>query len=91
MTTNGEWIHIDPAAIADGVRQSIERLNSAQGEMLLDFSSVGRIDSQAASAIEQLAALAGERSDKVVLSGVNGDIYKVLKLLKLTERFWFVN
>jgi anti-anti-sigma regulatory factor len=91
MTTNGEWIHIDPAAIADAVRQSIDKLSSTQGEMVLDFSSVGRIDSLAADAMEQLAALAAERSLKVVLSGVNGDIYKVLKLLKLTDRFWFVS
>jgi hypothetical protein len=36
-----------------------------------------------------LAGLADERSVKVVLRSVNVDIYRVLKQLKLTERFTF--
>jgi len=36
-----------------------------------------------------LAGLAEERSVKVVLHSVNVDIYRVLKQLKLTERFTF--
>ena len=40
--------------------------------------------------MEELAGLADARSVKVVLRAVNTDIYRVLKLLKLTERFTFV-
>jgi hypothetical protein len=35
--------------------------------------------------------MADERSVKVVLRAVNMDVYRVLKLLKLTERFAFLN
>jgi hypothetical protein len=37
-----------------------------------------------------LAVLADTRSVKVVLRAVNTDIYRVLKLLTLTDRFTFV-
>jgi len=91
MTTHAEWIKIDPERILDTLQQeAVDKVNSAQGEATLDFSSVARIDSNVVGAMEQLAGLAEDRSVKLVLRAVNGDIYKVLKLLKLTERFSFV-
>jgi hypothetical protein len=41
-------------------------------------------------ALEELAALADAKSVKVVLRAVNVDIYRVLKLMKLTGRFSFL-
>ena len=35
--------------------------------------------------------MADAKTVKVVLRGVNVDVYKVLKLVKLTPRFSFVN
>ena len=91
MTTNAVWIKVDPERPAHALQQeAVDKVNSAQGEVTLDFSSVLRIDSNVVGAMEQLAGLAEQRSVKVVLRAVNGDIYKVLKLLKLTERFSFV-
>ncbi len=58
---------------------------------MLDFSSVRRIDSTALRALEEFARLADEKAVKVVLCGVNVDVYKVLKLVKLTRQFSFVN
>jgi len=40
--------------------------------------------------MESLAGRADEKAVKVVLRGVNVDIYKVLKLMKLAPRFSFV-
>jgi anti-anti-sigma regulatory factor len=65
-------------------------VNRAEGEAVLDFSSVLRIDANAVRALEELAGLADDRSVKVVLRAVNMDIYMVLKLLRLAERFSFV-
>jgi len=91
MTSKAEWIHIDPERVLDALQQeAVEKVNSGQGEAILDFSSVRRIDSNVAGAMEQLAGLAEDRSVKVVLRAVNADIYKVLKLLKLTQRFSFL-
>jgi anti-anti-sigma regulatory factor len=55
----------------------------------LDFSSVSRIDAAAVRALEELAAVAEEKSARVVLRGVNIGVYRVLKQLKLTARFAF--
>jgi hypothetical protein len=38
-----------------------------------------------------LARVADEKAVKVALRGVNVDVYKVLKLVKLTRRFSFVS
>jgi anti-anti-sigma regulatory factor len=87
---NAVCIKIDPERIVHALREeAVEKVNAADGEVILDFSSVLRIDSNAAGAMEELAVLAGARSVKVVLRGVNVGIYRVLKLLKLTGRFTF--
>jgi hypothetical protein len=41
--------------------------------------------------MEALAGAADDKGIKVVLRGVNVDIYKVLKLAKLSSRFAFAN
>lgn len=80
MTSAAEWIRSEAA----------EKVRGASGETILDFSCVPRIDASAVGALEELASLAEERSVKVVLRGVNGEVYKVLKLLRLSERFLFL-
>jgi anti-anti-sigma regulatory factor len=52
---------------------------------------VSRVDPAAVRALEDIARVADEKNVKVVLRGVNVDVYKVLKLMKLTRRFSFVN
>jgi len=47
------------------------------------------IDSKAVLAIDELAQKADEKSVRVVLRGVNVDVYKVLKLVRLTPRLSF--
>jgi anti-anti-sigma regulatory factor len=76
--------------VIEGLEDAREMLDSANGELVLDFSSVRRIDPGAVRALQALAATADEKTVKVVLRGVNIEIYKVLKLVKLTRRFSFV-
>ena len=71
------------------VQEAVEKFNSAGGELVLDFASVPRIDAAGVSALQDLAGRADERSVKVVLRGVNMEVYRVLKLLRLTDRFSF--
>ena len=48
MTTNAEWIKIDPERVFQTLQQeAADKVNSAPGEVILDFSSVLRIDSHA--------------------------------------------
>lgn len=78
MTTNAVWIE-----------DAVQKINGGEREVMLDFSAVARIDGNVVRALEELAGLADEKSATVVLHSVNVDIYRVLKQLKLTERFTF--
>ena len=78
MTTSAEWI-----------QDAVEKVNRGESEVTLDFSSVLRIDGSMVGALEELAGLSENRSVKVVLRAVNMDVYRVLKQLKLAERFTF--
>ena len=77
-------------AVVPTLELALEKLGSGESEVVLDFSSVRRIDGNALQAIEKLAAIAGDKAANVVLCGVNVDVYKVLKLAKLAARFSFL-
>ncbi|MGA3076280.1 MAG: STAS domain-containing protein [Bryobacteraceae bacterium] len=71
------------------IEQALAKLDGAGREVALDLSSVRRIDPSAIGALEKLAGAADEKAVKVSLRGVHVDVYKVLKLVKLTPRFSF--
>ena len=84
-------VNVDEQRIVQALRDATKELDRAQRETVLDFSSVRRIDASVVRALEDLAAIAQEKAVKVALRGVNVDVYKVFKLVKLTARFSFVN
>jgi len=71
------------------LQEALGKLESARGELVLDFSSVRRVDASAIGALEKLAGMADDKAVKVALCGVNVEVYRVLKLVKLTSRFSF--
>ncbi|MGC1644434.1 MAG: STAS domain-containing protein [Candidatus Sulfotelmatobacter sp.] len=85
------FLNVDETRLVGALREAGEKLDGTEGEAILDFSSVSRIDPGAVRALEELARVADEKNVKVVLRGVNVEVYKVLKLIKLTRRFSFVN
>ena len=91
MATIADWLKVDGAQVGVALRDALSKLNTAEGEMVLDFSGVERVDAKAVIALEELAAKAKEKSVRVVLRGVNVSIYKVLKLSRLETRFAFLN
>jgi anti-anti-sigma regulatory factor len=91
MAMNAVFLKIDETRVIPALREAGEKLDSTEGEVALDFSSVHRIDSSALRAMEELAQIASEKNVKVALRAVNVDVYKVLKLVRLTRRFSFVN
>jgi anti-anti-sigma regulatory factor len=91
MATSAVLLNIDGERVVSALQAAREKLDSAASEAILDFSSVRRIDSKALQSIEELARIADEKAVKVVLRAVNVDVYRVLKLVKLTRRFSFVN
>jgi len=84
-------LNIDETRVVQALREAGDRLDGAEAEAVLDLSSVRRIDPSALLAIEAFAGIADKKGVKVVLRGVNIDVYKVLKLMKLTPRFSFAN
>ena len=83
-------LKIDEERVVDALREAADKLDSSDGEVVLDFSSVRKIAPSAIQALENLASVANNKSVKVVLRGVNVDVYKVLKLVKLAPRFSFL-
>jgi len=90
MATVAVWQRIDEERVVLALQGAGERLDSAEGEVVLDFSSVRRVDTSAIGAMEKFANTADDKVVKVALRGVNVDVYKVLKLVKLASRFSFV-
>jgi anti-anti-sigma factor len=79
----------DAEGAVPALQEAIDRLDTAEGELVLDFSAVQRIDPQALGVLEKLSSCAEKKSVKVVLCGVNIGVYKVLKLVRLDTRFAF--
>lgn len=84
-------LNIDGTRVLQALQEAGDKLDGTEGKAVLDFSSVRRIDPSALLALEAFAGIADKKAVKVVLRGVNIDVYKVLKLMKLTPRFSFVN
>jgi len=77
------------AAVLPAAQEAIRALESIEGDLTLDCSSVDRIGPDALRALEELAVRADEKQVRVVLAGVSTGVYRVLKLVKLTSRFSF--
>jgi anti-anti-sigma regulatory factor len=91
MPMIAEWIKIDEECVAHGLQQTREKLQASGSEVVLDFSSVHRIDASAIRELEALSEIADRKTLRVGLRGVNVEIYKVLKLVRLAPRFSFLN
>jgi anti-anti-sigma regulatory factor len=89
MAKDTVWLKIDGEGVIQALKDALEKLGGAQGEVVLDFSSVHRIDPSVLRAMEKFATTLNGNSSKVVLRGVNIGVYKVLKLMKLAPRFFF--
>jgi len=91
MAMMAVWLKIDEGRVVQALQEAGEKLDSAEEGVALDFSSVRRVD---ASVLREMAAFAGiadRKGVRVELRGVNVNVYKVLKLVKLASRFSFVN
>lgn len=89
MTASAVSLHMDPDHLVQSLQEAIAQLDHAGGEVVLDFSSVQRIDPSALEAMENLAGMAEGKARRLVLQDVNVAVYKVLKLAKLASRFSF--
>ncbi|MGA7381030.1 MAG: STAS domain-containing protein [Terriglobales bacterium] len=91
MAMIASWLKIDEERVVEGLQDAGRKLDGLEREVALDFSSVRRIDPSVVRALEELAGIAEDKGVKIALRGLNVDVYKVLKLVKLASRFTFVN
>lgn len=87
MAASSSVSELKAGSLAESLLQTRQRLDASDGEMILDFSDVRRIDCEALKAMLDLAGAAEAKQTKLILRGVNVDVYKVLKLMKLASRF----
>jgi anti-anti-sigma regulatory factor len=85
------WLKFDEERVVQALQEAMQRLDSIENEVILDFTSVRRIDSSELKVMEDFVGIADGKGVKIVLHGVSVDIYKVLKLVKLAPRFIFSN
>lgn len=91
MATNPAIVNIDEQRLTAALDLADKKLSAGEKEFVLDFSSVRRVSAADLRRLENLAHVAEAKKVKVLLRGVNVDIYKALKLTKLTREFSFVN
>lgn len=82
---------VDGERVTELLQRIRENLPSTGGEVLLDFFLVQAVDTNALQSLEELAGAAEVMKAKIILRGVNVEIYKVLTLAGLTSRFSFLN
>jgi anti-anti-sigma regulatory factor len=89
MAMTSVWLKIDEGRVAEALQDTGRKLGSVVGEVVLDFSSVIRIDVSTVRQMEEFAGIAEGKGVNVVLRGVSISVYKVLKQVKLASRFVF--
>lgn len=90
MAAIAVWTKIEEESAVEALREAGDKLDAANGDITLDFASVHQIDASMVRAMEELADRADVKGVRVALRGINVDVYKVLKLVKLSSRFVFV-
>lgn len=68
-----------------------QRLDGGPGEAIIDLSALGRIDAGAVAGLEAFVRTAESKSVQVIFTGVNVDVYRVLKLVKLAAKVSFTH
>lgn len=82
---------IDGEHVAQQVIDIRAKLAAEGPEVLLDFFLAQSLDPAGIQALEELAGAADIENAKIVLRGVNIEMYKVLKLAGLSDKFTFID
>ncbi len=72
-------------------KQIVEVLAENPKKMILDLSNIAVIDSSGIGTLVAAKNSAANTNCEVVLKGVSDDIFKMFKIMRLTEHFVFEN
>lgn len=84
-------LKLDEKCLVATLQELGENLESTVGDVIVDFSDVRRVNSGALEALTEFADAAEDKAVNVVLHGVRVDVYRVLKLARLAQRFSLVS
>lgn len=87
MTT--ELVRIDEREMTRSLGTLAKALDSNAGEVSVDFSAVRRVGADDLRSMERLARTAEDKKVRIVLHGVNVEVYKALKLARVAKLFTF--
>lgn len=84
-------LKVDEERMVATLQQVGANLENTVGDVIVDFSDVHRVNPAALDALAEFVDTADEKCVNVVLRGVSVDVYRVLKLARLAQRFSLVN
>ena len=87
MVMNAVLLNIEGEGLASSLQEWGDNLTGVEGDVVLDLSSVRRVDPADLTALTAFADQAAAKSVKVELRGVGIDVYRVLKLARVAKRF----
>ncbi len=82
-------IRIEGNLLHEAVESARIKLDEGESQVVMDFSLVHRLDSSLLASISDLAAIAKAKDNSITLHAVNVEVYKALKLARLTSSFSF--
>lgn len=82
---------IDEEHLATQLKEIGAALAGGGPEILLDFFLAQSLNPADVEALEELSTAATASSTKIVLRGVSVEMYKVLKLAGLADKFLFID
>jgi anti-anti-sigma regulatory factor len=91
MKMGAVQVAIDSSRVSAALEEARAMLDKADGELVLDLTTVPRLSARDLRALEELATVANDKGVRIVLHSVGSSLYKVLKLTKLSSRFGFAN
>lgn len=91
MATIAVFLTLDEQHASSALQEAAGRLEGKNGEVVVDFSLVRRMDPSGLRALSRFADAAEGKEIKVVLRGVHIFLYRTLKLVKLAQRFSFAS
>ncbi len=80
-------LKVDEMKVGAALRELEQKLDG--DGVIVDFSGVHHLDSNALAVMQEVARKADEKAVKIVLRNVSVDVYKVLKLIGLDSQFSF--
>ena len=83
-------VSLEDGALAAELEQAIAMLENGEREVVLDFSSVHRLSAGEVRAIDEFTRTAEDKGVKVRVRGLGVDLYRALKLARLSSRLSLV-